>query len=114
MYPSTFTELLGLIGVLVPVVIATLTGLQSSRTKVSENNLIQWRRTNELAMTLYNKDGQFGLSAQLVAAYELGEMAPSQRAAARAVLSHAREHYAGTPELSEALSEALARAKRRW
>jgi hypothetical protein len=114
MYPTTFTELSGLIGVLVPVVIATFAGLRSSRTKASENNLVQWRRINELAATLYNKDGHYGLWAQLAAAYELGEVPSSHRAAARSVLAHARVFFAGNPTLSEALAEALARAKRRW
>lgn len=114
MYPSTFTELSGLIGILVPVIIATFAGLRSSRTKASEHNLVQWRRINELAATLYNKDGQYGLWAQLAAAYELGEMPRPHRPAAKAVLAHARVFFAGHATLTEALAEALARAKRRW
>ena len=114
MYPTTFTELSGLIGILVPLVIATLSGLRSNRTKALENDLVRWRRINELAATLYNKDCQHGLWAQLAAAHELGEVSSPHKGAARAILAHALTFFAGNAPLSEALAGALVRANRRW
>lgn len=114
MYPTTFTELTGLIGILVPVVIATFAGLRSSRTKALENDLVQWRRLNELALILYNKDGTGGLWAQLAAAYELGNSPRAQRPAAKTILADAANHFSGNSILSAALASAHARASRSW
>jgi len=114
MYPKTFTELSGLVGVLVPLIIATFAGLRSVRTKALENDLVRWRRINELAETLYNKDGGLGLWAQLAAAHELGEAASPHKGAAKAIIVHARLFFASNPPLSEALAKALARVERRW
>jgi len=109
MYPQTFTELLGLAGILVPLVIATFAGLTAFRTKASENDLVRWRRINELASTLYNKDGELGLWAQFAAAYELGETRSPHKGAAQAILTHARQNFQANSALSDALNAALAR-----
>ncbi|VXD02849.1 hypothetical protein [Sphingomonas sp. 8AM] len=114
MYPTTFTELTGLLGILVPVVIATFAGLRSTHTKALENNLVQWRRLNELAATLNNHDEKIGLWSQLAAAHELGEAPAAQRAAARSVLAAARLAYISNPVLTEALVQAQQRASRGW
>lgn len=114
MYPTTFTELSGLIGILVPLVIATFAGLRSARTKALENDLVRWRRLNELALTLYNKDGLFGLWAQLAAAYELGEVSSPHKGAAKAILAHARITFEHNIPLSKALDKATLRLNRAW
>lgn len=114
MYPKTFTELSGLLGILVPLIIATVAGLRSVRTKTLENDLVRWRRINELTATLYNKDGQFGLWAQLAAAHELGEASAPHKAAAKAILIQSRITFAGNLALNDALMIALRRLYRWW
>jgi hypothetical protein len=113
MYPTTFTELSGLIGILVPLVIATIAGLTAARTKALENELVRWRRINELALTLHNKDGGFGLWAQIAAAHELGEVAPPHRGAAMAILVNAHSFFASNPTLIDSLDTALQRIQRK-
>ena len=114
MYPQNFTELSGLIGILVPLIIATCAGLRSTRTKVQENDLVRWRRINDLAATLYNKDGNFGLWAQLAAAYELGETASPHKGTARVILLSAQRTFKDNPQLHEAMANALIRIERKW
>jgi len=114
MYPTNFTELSGLIGVLIPLIIATFAGLRSVRTKALENDLVRWRRVNELAATLYNKDHTHGFWAQLAAAHELGEVSSPHKGAAIAILNNAQTYFAQNSTLAHALAKAEARAKRRW
>lgn len=114
MYPQTFTELMALLSLLVPLVIATIAGLQASRTKALENKLVRWRRINELTRTLYNKGYEQGFWAQLAAVHELGEVASPHKAAADAILSGVQSHFSDNETLIEASEIALARVRRGW
>lgn len=107
MYPENLTELVALIGILTPLIIAAIAGLWNVRTKSFENDLIRWRRINELAATLYNKDHAFGLWAQLAAAYELGHVARPHKEAAKSIITAARIQFVGNLQLSQALTTAL-------
>jgi hypothetical protein len=108
MYPSSATELTALIAVLVPLVVATFSGLRGVGIKSLENDLVRWRRLNELAKALYNKDHEYGQWAQIAAVYELASYSAPHKDAANAILADAKRHFGQNEKLSQAIMNAQA------
>lgn len=70
-YPRDAGQWAALIAALVPLVVWAVSGVVRGVVMWSERREGQWRRLHELATILYNKDGQSGLWAQILAAQEL-------------------------------------------
>jgi len=72
-YPNSFTELVGFITALVPVVLWALSALTSARTKSRERRRDDWKRIHELFAMISNRgDGKgFGAIEQRLAMEEL-------------------------------------------
>lgn len=114
MYPTNVTELTALLAVLLPIVIATITGLRSAHTKALENDLVRWRRMHELTYALYNKDSETGLLGQIAAAHELGATNRPYRTAALDILGAAKLQFATNTQLAASITLAQARLTRAW
>ena len=71
LYPHNLQEWIALIGVLIPLLGLAGGAMWRAWTYHRERRQSEWERLHELLKTLYNKDNDYGMWAQLAATYEL-------------------------------------------
>jgi hypothetical protein len=104
LYPQNFQESMTLLGALIPFIALAVGAVWRAWTYQREQKQKEWERLHVLVKTLYNKDEEYGLWAQLAAVQELKTLKINQTALA-AIVSNVVEFWTKPGTNAELLNE---------
>lgn len=100
MYPKSFTELVALLGALVPLVMFAVSGLITANTSARDRERADWLRIQELVAIVTNPpagDKKYGEWQQMMAAEELASSFTGERKIIRSILAEADLYFKNAP-----------------